>query len=73
MAKFLNFDIPLFSGIISDLFPGIKLPEIDYRNMYECIELTLKEMKLQGVPAFIEKIIFLFEMILVRHGLMVVG
>ena len=46
LAKFLNFDIPLFNGIISDLFPGITLPEIDYKNMHECINLTLKELKL---------------------------
>ncbi len=44
LAKFLAFDLPLFKGITSDLFPGIKLPEIDYKNMYECIHLTLQEM-----------------------------
>ena len=31
LAKFLTFDIPQFKGIIKDLFPGISLPEIDYR------------------------------------------
>jgi dynein heavy chain, axonemal len=46
LAKFLNFDIPLFKGIISDLFPGVNLPEIDYKNMYECIDLTMKEKNL---------------------------
>ncbi|EGR31445.1 hypothetical protein IMG5_109350, partial [Ichthyophthirius multifiliis] len=73
LAKFLAYDIPLFKGIISDLFPGVKLPEIDYRNMYECIYATLEVMNLQKVDYFIEKIIQLYEMILVRHGLMVVG
>ncbi|EAR85626.2 dynein heavy chain (macronuclear) [Tetrahymena thermophila SB210] len=73
LAKFLAFDLPLFKGITKDLFPGVELPEIDYSNMFECIDESLREENLQKVPYFVEKIIQLYEMILVRHGLMVVG
>jgi len=73
LAKFLAFDLPLFRGIASDLFPGVIIPEIDYNDMLECIKLTLEELNLQPVPYLIEKIIQLYEMILVRHGLMIVG
>lgn len=73
LAKFLAFDLPLFKGITSDLFPGVVIPEIDYKNMYECIDIKLKEMNLQKTDYFVTKIIQLYEMILVRHGLMVVG
>lgn len=73
LAKFLAYDLPLFRGITSDLFPGVVIPEIDYRDLKSAIDDTLEELGLQNVEYFVEKIIQLYEMILVRHGLMVVG
>jgi dynein heavy chain len=73
LAKFLAHDLPLFKNITSDLFPGVVLPEPDYESMISCINKQLKIKNLEGPAYFMEKIIQLYEMITVRHGLMVVG
>lgn len=73
LAKFLAFDIPLFKGITSDLFPEVEVPAPDYKAMFECIRNQMQKLNLSENDYFLEKIIQLYEMILVRHGLMVVG
>eukprot|EP00818_Percolomonas_sp_WS_P004771 CAMPEP_0117446884 /NCGR_PEP_ID=MMETSP0759-20121206/6580_1 /TAXON_ID=63605 /ORGANISM="Percolomonas cosmopolitus, Strain WS" /LENGTH=4305 /DNA_ID=CAMNT_0005239183 /DNA_START=148 /DNA_END=13065 /DNA_ORIENTATION=- len=73
LPKFLSQDIPLFDGIIKDLFPGVIMEESDYSELLRCIHKMCKQRKLQPKQEFLEKIIQLYEMVVVRHGLMLVG
>jgi dynein heavy chain, axonemal len=73
LPKFLAHDLPLFNGIMSDLFPGIERPSIDYGDLLKAITWSAEKRNLQPVPIFLTKCIQLYETIVVRHGLMVVG
>jgi len=73
IPKFLAHDLPLFDGILSDLFPGIQRPPFDYGPLMSSLKHAVVRQNLQTVPIFMRKNIELYEMICVRHGLMVVG
>ena len=73
VPKFLEADLPLFKGIIQDLFPGVEVPFIDYGDLQAAIELQLVNANMQKVDMFIVKIIQLMETMIVRHGNMLVG
>ncbi|OQS02753.1 dynein heavy chain, partial [Thraustotheca clavata] len=73
VPKFLEADLPLFRGIISDLFPGVAVPFVDYGVLQKAIEAQLQAMNLQQVSSFVIKAIQVHETQLVRHGMMLVG
>ncbi|KAE9330777.1 Dynein heavy chain 6, axonemal [Phytophthora fragariae] len=73
VPKFLEQDLPLFRGIIADLFPGVVVPFVDYGLLQKAIEQQLDLLHLQQVPSFITKAIQVHETQLVRHGMMLVG
>ena len=73
LPKFLDQDVPLFQGILGDLFPGVKMPEADYVEFRKALTESCTKFNLQPLETFFTKIIQLYEMIIVRHGLMIVG
>ena len=73
VPKFLADDVPLFTSIIQDLFPGVDIPAVDYGALQQSIETALLGQGLQVVGPVVAKVIQLFETMVVRHGVMVVG
>lgn len=49
MPKFLQEDLKLFSGIVSDLFPTIKEEDADYGILDQAIRKACEKNKLKDV------------------------
>jgi dynein heavy chain len=73
VPKFLADDLPLFAAIVSDMFPGVEVPFVDYGSLQAAIEHCYKASGLQIVESSTVKTIQLFETFNVRFGVMTVG
>ncbi|CAF0758924.1 unnamed protein product [Brachionus calyciflorus] len=73
VPKFLQDDLKLFNGIVSDLFPKIKEEPIDYGALESSLRKSCQKLDIKDVDSFILKCIQLYETTVVRHGLMLVG
>lgn len=62
-----------FKGILNDLFPGVELPEQDYGLFQSTIVTVMEEQILQPESCMIKKVIQLYETMIVRWGVMLVG
>lgn len=55
------------------MFPGVQLPAPDRDELFDALRTRLKGRNLQATDWYLSKILQVYEMILVRHGLMIVG
>lgn len=73
LPKFLSPDVPLFNGIVSDLFPGVKIEPPDRENMKIAFRDVCVSKNLMPEEYFWEKLVQIYDMMVVRHGFMIVG
>mmetsp|Transcript_24997 Transcript_24997/g.74250 ORF Transcript_24997/g.74250 Transcript_24997/m.74250 type:complete len:4444 (+) Transcript_24997:3-13334(+) len=73
LSKFVAEDVPLFLALIDDLFPGIKAEKAKHPLVEPAVAKVINEMGLQMHMDWVNKIIQVYEMCLVRHSLMAVG
>jgi len=73
MPKFIFEDVPLFKGLIQDLFPGLHIARVGHEDLKEnCIKL-FEAKGYKVVDQQVDKCIQLFETMITRHTTMVVG
>uniref|UniRef100_K7FM63 Dynein axonemal heavy chain 10 n=1 Tax=Pelodiscus sinensis TaxID=13735 RepID=K7FM63_PELSI len=73
LPKFVFEDVPLFLGLISDLFPGLDCPRVRYPNFNDAVEQVLEEAGYVVLPIQVDKVVQMYETMLTRHTTMVVG
>ncbi|XP_076363131.1 dynein heavy chain at 89D isoform X2 [Tachypleus tridentatus] len=73
LPKFVYEDVPLFLGLISDLFPGLDCPRVRYPRFTDTVEEILKEDKYILIPDQVDKVIQMYETMMTRHTTMIVG
>ncbi|XP_042277329.1 dynein axonemal heavy chain 10 isoform X2 [Thunnus maccoyii] len=73
LPKFVFEDVPLFLGLISDLFPGLDCPRVRYPNFNDAVEQNLEQNKYVLLSNQVDKVVQMYETMMTRHTTMVVG
>jgi len=73
VPKIVTDDVPVFMGLIGDLFPALDVPRKRDLEFEKTIKIATIQMKLQPEDNFILKVVQLQELIDVRHSVFIVG
>lgn len=61
VARLTAKDVPLFEGIMQDIFPDVVIPTLDYEVLETAIAAEMKMAGLQPVKAALHKVVQLYE------------
>ncbi|KAF9414328.1 hypothetical protein HW555_007725, partial [Spodoptera exigua] len=73
IPKIVTDDMPVFMGLIGDLFPALDVPRKRDMDFEKHLVDGAISMKLQPEPGFILKMVQLVELFAVRHSVFIVG
>ncbi|OXB61088.1 hypothetical protein ASZ78_013651 [Callipepla squamata] len=73
IPKIVTDDLPVFMGLIGDLFPTLDVPRKRDLNFEKVIKQSVLELNLQAEESFVLKVVQLEELLQVRHSVFVVG
>nr|CAD7428948.1 unnamed protein product [Timema monikensis] len=73
LPKFVFDDVPLFLGLITDLFPGLDCPRVGYPEFNTAVVRVLQEYGYVVLPDQVDKVVQLYETMMTRHSTMIVG
>ncbi|XP_051791984.1 LOW QUALITY PROTEIN: dynein axonemal heavy chain 11 [Erpetoichthys calabaricus] len=73
LPKIISDDVPIFMGLIGDLFPALDVPRKRNMELEQMVRQSILDLRLQPEENFILKVVQLEELLTVRHSVFVVG
>ena len=73
VPKFVFEDVPLFLGLIDDLFPGLDCPRVQLASLKTAVDNQLEAGGYKLLYDQVDKVIQLYETMQTRHTTMMVG
>ncbi|XP_053544923.1 dynein axonemal heavy chain 9 [Bombina bombina] len=73
IPKIVTDDMPVFMGLIGDLFPALDVPRKRDLEFEGFVKQAVLDLKLQAEDNFVLKIVQLEELLAVRHSVFIVG
>ncbi|XP_062848433.1 dynein axonemal heavy chain 11 [Trichomycterus rosablanca] len=73
MPRMVTEDVPVFMGLVGDLFPGLEVQRRTDPDFERQVRQSALELRLQPEETFILKVVQLKELMSVRHSIFVVG
>uniref|UniRef100_A0A671VS67 Dynein axonemal heavy chain 17 n=1 Tax=Sparus aurata TaxID=8175 RepID=A0A671VS67_SPAAU len=73
IPKIVTDDMPVFMGLIGDLFPALDVPRKRDLDFEKHVKESILDLKLQAEDNFVLKVVQLEELLAVRHSVFVIG
>ena len=73
IPKIITEDMPVFMGLIGDLFPGLDVPRKKDEEFEQQCKKAVLDLKYQAEDNFVLKLVQLDELLYVRHSVFIIG